>query len=101
MNEHEGTDEIIKPALNEILKPYGLKLVLVDLNNNIEHEPEKVVNIANHVALANVSLEIRKTGLPEIVARDTKHEIIYTLKELATILQRLSGMKIEFSVVGE
>jgi len=94
-------NETNKPSLNEILKPYGLKLVLIDFDNNIEHEPEKIVNIANNVALAHVSLEIRKTGLPEIVARDTKHEVIYTLKEIATILQRLAGMKIEFNVAGD
>lgn len=90
-----------KPTLNEILKPYELKLVLTYLDNKIEHEPEKLVDIANNIALSNVSLEIRKTGIPEIKAIDQELGKEFTLEDLKRILLELAGMKIEFNVMGE
>lgn len=90
-----------KSTLNEILKPYELKLVLTELDNNIEHEPEKLVDIANNIALSNVSLEIIKTGIPRIKTIDQETGREFSLEDLKIILQRLAGMKIEFNVKGE
>lgn len=62
MNEHEGTDETIKPILNEILKPYGLKIVVIHEESDTEYEPEKLIEIARNVVLLDFELEVRKIG---------------------------------------
>ena len=62
MNEPEGTDEAIKPTLNEILKPYGLKIVVISEENDVEYEPEKLVEIARISALLDLEFEVRKIG---------------------------------------
>ncbi len=62
MNERKTVEETIEPKLNEILKPYGLKLVVVHDENNTEHEPEKLVEIARNIALMDFSFEVREIG---------------------------------------
>ncbi|MHA1401563.1 MAG: hypothetical protein ACTSQE_14530 [Candidatus Heimdallarchaeaceae archaeon] len=62
MNERELVDETIKPKLNEILKPFGLKLVVIHEESNTEHEPEKLVEIARNIALMDLSYEVREIG---------------------------------------
>jgi cysteine synthase len=62
MTERELIPGTTEPKLNEILKSYGVRLVVVHDESNTEHEPEKLIEIARNIALMDLSYEVREIG---------------------------------------
>jgi hypothetical protein len=62
INERELIPGTIEPKLNEILKPYGLRLIVIHDESNTEHEPEKLLEIARNIALMDLEFEVKELG---------------------------------------
>lgn len=60
MNERELIPGITEPKLNELLKSYGVRLVVIHDESNTEHEPEKLLEMIKTIMIMDFKFEVKE-----------------------------------------
>ena len=109
MNKQVST-ETKKKSIKEILKPSGYKIVAISKNTGEELEPERLTDLVNRIAGADLSLEAKRvhielneetliTELEELAEEYTDEKFKFYNREIIELIQVFKQRHIIISTI--